>query len=78
MRPEVILDGAMGSDASTPSGFWARYPNVPAVRDHRVYGYPQDPILQPGPRVWQSLEILARRIHPEAFTTSSDTPGAAR
>src|SRR5579863_9402869 len=67
MRPEVILDGAMGSDASTPSGFWTRYPNVPAVRDRRVYGYPQDPILQPGPRVWQSLEILARRIHPEAF-----------
>jgi iron complex transport system substrate-binding protein len=78
IRPEVILDGAMGSDASTPSGFWARYPNVPAVRDHRVYGYPQDPMLQPGPRVWQSLEILARRIHPEAFAAPSDTPGAAR
>jgi iron complex transport system substrate-binding protein len=77
MRPEVILDGAMGSDANTPTGFWARYPTIPAVRDHRVFGYPQDPMLHPGPRVWQSLEILARRIHPEAFA-QSDTQDAAR
>jgi iron complex transport system substrate-binding protein len=78
MRPEVILDGAMGSDANTPAGFWARYPTIPAVRDHRVFGYPEDPMLHPGPRVWQSLEILARRIHPEAFTAASDTRGATR
>jgi iron complex transport system substrate-binding protein len=71
MRPEVILDGEMGSDTTTPAGFWARYPTIPAVRDHRVFGYPQDPMLHPGPRVWQSLEILARRIHPEAFAGSS-------
>jgi iron complex transport system substrate-binding protein len=71
MRPEVILDGEMGNDATTPAGFWARYPTIPAVRDHRVFGYPQDPMLHPGPRVWQSLEILARRIHPEAFAVSS-------
>jgi len=77
MRPEVILDGAMGSDANTPTGFWARYPTIPAVRDHRVFGYPQDPMLHPGPRVWQSLEILARRIHPEAFA-QSDTQDVAR
>ena len=78
MRPEVILDGAMGSDANTPAGFWARYPTIPAVRDHHVFGYPENPMLHPGPRVWQSLEILARRIHPEAFIAASDTQGAAR
>ena len=77
MRPEVILDGAMGTDANTPSGFWSDYPTIPAVRDHRVFGYPQDPMLHPGPRVWQSLEILARLIHPEAFAPS-DTQGAMR
>jgi len=78
MRPEVILDGAMGSDANTPAGFWARYPTIPAVSDHHVFGYPQDPMLHPGPRVWQSLEILARRIHPEAFAAASNTQGAVR
>jgi iron complex transport system substrate-binding protein len=76
MRPEVILDGAMGSDANTPSGFWARYPTIPAVRDHRVFGYPQDPMLHPGPRVWQSLEILAQRIHPEIFAASANESSA--
>jgi iron complex transport system substrate-binding protein len=66
MRPAVILDGAMGSDPSS-SDFWQKYPSIPAVRDHRVVGYPQDPILHAGPRVGQSLELIARMIHPEAF-----------
>ncbi len=75
MRPEVILDGAMGSDADTPRGLWARYPEIPAVREHRVFGYPQDPTLHPGPRVGQTLELIARLIHPEAF---ADTAAASR
>jgi iron complex transport system substrate-binding protein len=78
MQPEVILDGAMGSDANTPAGFWARYPTIPAVRDRQVFGYPEDPMLHPGPRVWQSLQILARRIHPEAFTAATNMQGVAR
>ena len=66
-RPEVILDGQMGTDPLTPARFWSRYPSLPAVKDHRVYGYPQNPTLHSGPRIWQTLEILARLIHPEAF-----------
>jgi iron complex transport system substrate-binding protein len=75
MRPHVILDGAMGTDPAS-SGFWQRYPTIPAVRDRRVLGYPQDPMLHAGPRVGQSLEMIARMIHPEAF--ARDTVGAAR
>jgi iron complex transport system substrate-binding protein len=67
MRPEVILDGAMGSDPASSNDFWQRYPTIPAVRDHRVYGYAEDPMLHAGPRVGQSLEIIARKIHPEAW-----------
>jgi cobalamin transport system substrate-binding protein len=66
-RPQVILDGQMGSDPATPGRFWSRYRTIPAVRSHRVFGYPQDPTLQPGPRIAQSLELLARLIHPEVF-----------
>jgi len=66
-RPEVILDGQMGTDPKSPSTFWAKYPSIPAVRDHRVIGYPEDPTLHPGPRVAQTLDLLARLIHPEAF-----------
>jgi iron complex transport system substrate-binding protein len=75
MRPQVILDGAMGSDPAS-SDLWQKYPAIPAVRDHRVYGYPQDPILHSGPRVGQSLEMIARMIHPEAF--ERDAGGAGR
>jgi ABC-type Fe3+-hydroxamate transport system substrate-binding protein len=67
MRPEVILDGQMGNDPRGPARFWWRYPSIPAVRERRVFGYPNDPTLHPGPRVSQTLELLARLIHPEAF-----------
>jgi iron complex transport system substrate-binding protein len=73
-RPEVILDGQMGSDPGSPSSFWAKYPTIPAVRAHRVVGYPEDPTLHPGPRIVQTLEILARLIHPEAFTNEPGAP----
>ncbi len=68
MRPEVILDGSMGNDPTSPSHFWEKYPTIPAVENHRVFGYPQDPILHSGPRVGQSLETIARTIHPEAWS----------
>ncbi|WP_304826482.1 ABC transporter substrate-binding protein [Candidatus Binatus sp.] len=67
MRPEVILDGSMGNDPRSPSHFWEKYQTIPAVSGHRVFGYPQDPILHSGPRVGRSLEMIARMIHPEAF-----------
>ncbi len=67
MRPEVILDGSMGNDPSSSSNFWEKYPTIPAVRERRVFGYPENPILHSGPRVGQSLEMIARMIHPEAW-----------
>jgi iron complex transport system substrate-binding protein len=73
MRPEVILDGSMGSDPAAPAHFWDRYPSIPAVRDKRVFGYPDDPILHAGPRVGRSLEILAALIHPNAFAAPKVT-----
>jgi iron complex transport system substrate-binding protein len=72
MRPEVILDGAMGTDPLSSNDFWEKYPTIPAVRDHRVLGYAEDPMLHAGPRVGQSLEIIARMIHPEAWQRGAD------
>jgi ABC-type Fe3+-hydroxamate transport system substrate-binding protein len=60
----------MGTDPLTPSGFWSRYSSIPAVRNHRVFGYDQNPVLRPGPRAAQTLEILAALTHPEIFTSS--------
>ena len=70
--PEVIIDGQMGSDPTAPDSFWSRFATIPAVRDHRVFGY-EDSTLRPGPRVWQSLETLAVMVHPEAFNVASDS-----
>jgi len=75
MRPEVVLDGSMGTEASSSSAFWEKYPAIPAVRDHRIFGYAQDPILHAGPRVGQSLEIIARMIHPEAWDRAAGGSG---
>jgi iron complex transport system substrate-binding protein len=76
-RPVVILDGQMGTDPDTPSSFWSKYPSIPAVQNHRVYGYPEDPTLHPGPRIVQTLEILARMVHPEAFRPGAAASGSA-
>jgi iron complex transport system substrate-binding protein len=73
-RPDVILDGQMGTDPAAPNSFWSRFPSIPAVRNHRVFGYPRDPTLHPGPRIAQTLEILARLIHPEAFAAMRGKP----
>ncbi len=78
MAPDVIIDGQMGTDSVSPVDFWQRYPTIPAVREHRVYGYDSDPTLRPGPRVWQSYEILASLIHPRAMGVTGDAPVAAR
>jgi iron complex transport system substrate-binding protein len=78
MKPQVILDGQMGSDPSTPAQFWQKYPSIPAVRNHRVYGYPGDRILHAGPRIGASLEMLAALIHRGAFPVSTPAGGEAR
>ena len=70
MRPEVIIDGQMGSDPESPTQFWDAYPTIPAVRNRRVVGYPEDPTLHPGPRVGTTLEMIAKLIHPEAWKTA--------
>ncbi|HUO03971.1 MAG TPA: cobalamin-binding protein [Candidatus Binataceae bacterium] len=72
MRPAVILDGSMGNDPNSQSRFWDAYPSIPAVRDRRVFGYPQDPILHSGPRVGESLEMIARLVHPAVFAAAAE------
>jgi ABC-type Fe3+-hydroxamate transport system substrate-binding protein len=61
----------MGSEQAAPAWFWNRYPSIPAVRNHRVYGYDQNAVLRPGPRVAQTLLIVAALTHPEAFAADS-------
>lgn len=78
MKPQVILDGQMGSDPAAPAQFWQKYPTIPAVQNHRVYGYPSDRVLHASPRIGTSLEMLAALIHPETFPASTTARGETR
>ncbi len=77
--PQVIIDTSMGSEESADResalAFWRDFPTVPAVRDHRIYGYRAYQLLRPGPRVAETLETVARFIHPERFRNSPQGPG---
>ena len=68
--PEVIIDGSMGSeekDEEQRLGIWRNFPELPAVRERRVYGRPSYSLLRPGPRLAEGLEEIARFLHPERF-----------
>ena len=65
--PEVIIEAGMGSEREKSTKRWSDLRSVPAVRDGRIYPYPSDKILRPGPRFGEALGELARLIHPECF-----------
>ena len=69
--PEVIIDTTMGNEeragAAAALAFWSTFPTLPAVRDHRVYGYKAYQLLRPGPRLPEALEAIARFVQPERF-----------
>lgn len=79
--PEVIIDASMGSESEPGSAagreFWQQLPTIPAVRDRRLYGYRVDHLLRPGPRVPETLETMARYIHPERFESPAPAEGGS-
>jgi len=68
--PQVIIEAGMGSERAAPAKHWGDLKSIPAVKEGRVYAYPSDKILRPGPRVGEGLEEIARFIHPECFAES--------
>lgn len=74
--PQVIIEAGMGSDRSESAKHWADLKSIPAVREQRVYAYPSDKILRPGPRIGEGLEEIARLVHPECFAEAK--PGLSK
>ena len=69
-QPEVIIDGSMGSEEKDETqlfGVWQNFPELPAVRNGRLYGRRSYTLLRPGPRLAEGFEEIARLIHPERF-----------
>ena len=69
--PQVIIEAGMGSERGEFTKHWADLKSIPAVKDGRVYAYPSDKILRPGPRIGEGLEEIARLIHPECFAKAN-------
>ena len=65
--PQVIIEAGMGSERNESAKHWADLKSIPAVKKRRVYAYPSDKILRPGPRIGEGLEEIARLVHPECF-----------
>ncbi|MCU0610804.1 MAG: helical backbone metal receptor [Candidatus Eisenbacteria bacterium] len=69
--PEVILevntDGGPQERLERLRSDWARFPEITAVARGRVHCVTDDFLLIPGPRVGQSVRVMAEAIHPEAF-----------
>jgi len=64
--PEVIIDGAMGTE-DTGAAVFAGLTTVPAVADGRIVALHDPAFLRAGPRVAEAAATLAAAIHPEAF-----------
>ena len=72
--PQVIIEAGMGSSRGESARHWADLESIPAVKERRVYAYPSDKILRPGPRIGEGLEEIARLVHPECFTDRKGGP----
>lgn len=69
---EVIIQSAMGNtnialQQKNAESFWKKYPNIPAVKNNRIYVVDSDIVLRLGPRLPKGAEMLARYLHPELF-----------
>jgi iron complex transport system substrate-binding protein len=69
--PQVIIEAGMGSERGESAKHWGDLKSIPAVKEGRVYAYPSDKILRPGPRIGEGLAEIARLVHPECFAGSN-------
>ncbi len=69
---EVIIQSAMGKtniedQQRSAEAFWEKYPNIPAVKNNRIYVVDSDIVLRLGPRLPKGIEMIARYLHPDIF-----------
>jgi len=69
---EVIIQSAMGTEAiegqqKTAEEFWSRFPNLPAVKNNKIYVIDSDTVLRLGPRLPEGVKTITRFLHPELF-----------
>ena len=67
LSPEIIIITSMARSAvfEKVKAEWGRWPNLPAVRNRRIYVEDSNFFDRPTPRLVDGLELLIRLIHPE-------------
>ncbi|MEN6355542.1 MAG: cobalamin-binding protein [Armatimonadota bacterium] len=68
LNPDIIIDLAPGKGKNRIEksvGEWNTLSHVSAVKNNRVYTLTSDYVVVPGPRFIETLEDIARAIHPE-------------
>ncbi|MBI2544946.1 MAG: hypothetical protein HYW16_07005, partial [Candidatus Rokubacteria bacterium] len=74
--PDVIILARHWADGTPLSRApWERLTTLPAVRGGRIHSVDGTYLHRYGPRVVDGLEMLARVIHPEAFSSEGGHPG---
>ena len=68
-QPEVILFSSMKypADVTRVWSEWRKWPNIPAVRDNRLFVIDTDLIDRASPRIVDGLEAMVKAIHPEVM-----------
>jgi iron complex transport system substrate-binding protein len=71
-RAQVIIEPVMGSAdlvsaKEAAMKFWSRYPEVPAVKENRIYVIDGDTVSRLGPRLCEAIEKLAVCLRPGLF-----------
>ena len=74
---ETIIQSSMGTGSIAKQQqaaqiYWSRWPNLPAVKNKRIYVIEPDTILRLGPRLPQGIELIGRCLHPDKFTQIRD------
>ncbi len=69
LSPEVFIITSMARAAvfEKVKAEWSQWPNLPAVRNNRIYLEDSNLFDRPTPRLVGGLELLVRLIHPELF-----------
>jgi iron complex transport system substrate-binding protein len=69
LSPEVLIITSMARAAvfEQVKAEWSRWPNMPAIRDHRIFLEDSNFFDRPTPRLVDGLELMVKLIHPELF-----------
>jgi len=69
LSPEVFIISSMakGEIFERVKAEWNRWPDLPAIKNHRIFLVDSSLFDRPTPRLVDGLELLGRLIHPELF-----------